>query len=240
MPTPENGGECRREAHRRAAPPRRGLCRGQRPCSLRAGRGDCRRAGRDARVPTGADGGALRRRRGAGDDRARDRRKARSSTRSPRWEYFFAAYSHAERGDFERAIADMNEGLAEQPDSPPLHYHLACIESQGRPTSTTQGDISTEHSSSIPLCASGPTRTRISLRSGVPRKPEPGRERAERRNGIGLRPRDDEQRAVRLHAERLDEQLQARRERERLVRLLAAEGDEIVRRRRARRSRRRA
>ena len=24
----------------------------------------------------------------------------------------------------------MNEGLAEQPDSPPLHYHLACIESR--------------------------------------------------------------------------------------------------------------
>ena len=46
------------------------------------------------------------------------------------WEYFFAAYSHAERGDFERAIADMNEGLAEQPDHPALHYHLACIESR--------------------------------------------------------------------------------------------------------------
>ncbi len=46
------------------------------------------------------------------------------------WEYFFAAYSHAERGDFDRAIADMNEGLAERPDSPPLHYHLACIESR--------------------------------------------------------------------------------------------------------------
>jgi tetratricopeptide (TPR) repeat protein len=44
------------------------------------------------------------------------------------WEYFFAAYSHAERGDFERAIADIQEGLAEQPDSAPLHYHLACIE----------------------------------------------------------------------------------------------------------------
>jgi tetratricopeptide (TPR) repeat protein len=46
------------------------------------------------------------------------------------WEYFFAAYSHAERGDFERAIADMNDGLAEQPDHPALHYHLACIESR--------------------------------------------------------------------------------------------------------------
>ena len=46
------------------------------------------------------------------------------------WEYFFAAYSRAEQGDFERAIADMNEGLAEQPDQPALHYHLACIESR--------------------------------------------------------------------------------------------------------------
>jgi tetratricopeptide (TPR) repeat protein len=46
------------------------------------------------------------------------------------WEYFFAAYSHAERGDFDRAVADIQEGLAEKPDSPPLHYHLACIESR--------------------------------------------------------------------------------------------------------------
>jgi tetratricopeptide (TPR) repeat protein len=46
------------------------------------------------------------------------------------WEYFFAAYSYADRGDFDRAIADLNEGLAEQPDSPALHYHLACIESR--------------------------------------------------------------------------------------------------------------
>ena len=46
------------------------------------------------------------------------------------WEYFFAAYSHAERGDFDRAIADIQEGLAEKPDSAPLHYHLACIESR--------------------------------------------------------------------------------------------------------------
>ena len=46
------------------------------------------------------------------------------------WEYFFAAYYHAERGDFDRAIADVQEGLAEKPDSAPLHYHLACIESR--------------------------------------------------------------------------------------------------------------
>ena len=46
------------------------------------------------------------------------------------WEYFFAAYSYADRGDLERAIANLNDGLAEQPDSPPLHYHLACIESR--------------------------------------------------------------------------------------------------------------
>jgi tetratricopeptide (TPR) repeat protein len=46
------------------------------------------------------------------------------------WEYFFAAYSHAERGDFDRAVADMEEGLAEQPDHPALHYHLACIQSR--------------------------------------------------------------------------------------------------------------
>jgi tetratricopeptide (TPR) repeat protein len=46
------------------------------------------------------------------------------------WEFFFAAYSHADRGDFDRAIADLNEGLAELPDHPALYYHLACIESR--------------------------------------------------------------------------------------------------------------
>ena len=46
------------------------------------------------------------------------------------WEFFFAAYAHADRGDFDRAIADLNEGLAELPDHPALYYHLACIESR--------------------------------------------------------------------------------------------------------------
>jgi tetratricopeptide (TPR) repeat protein len=46
------------------------------------------------------------------------------------WEFFFAAYSHADRGDFDRAIADLNEGLVELPDHPALYYHLACIESR--------------------------------------------------------------------------------------------------------------
>ena len=42
------------------------------------------------------------------------------------WEYFFTAYAIAE-DDFDGAIAELNAGLAEKPDHPPLHYHLACI-----------------------------------------------------------------------------------------------------------------
>ena len=43
------------------------------------------------------------------------------------WEYFFAAYARAEQGDHDAALAEIQAGLAEKPDSPPLTYHLACI-----------------------------------------------------------------------------------------------------------------
>ncbi|HUQ23558.1 MAG TPA: tetratricopeptide repeat protein [Gaiellaceae bacterium] len=42
------------------------------------------------------------------------------------WEYFFTAYDIAEN-DLDGAIDELNAGLAEKPDHPPLHYHLACI-----------------------------------------------------------------------------------------------------------------
>jgi len=42
------------------------------------------------------------------------------------WEYFFAAYAVADE-DLDRALAELEAGLAEKPDHPPLHYHLACI-----------------------------------------------------------------------------------------------------------------
>jgi tetratricopeptide (TPR) repeat protein len=42
------------------------------------------------------------------------------------WEYFFTAYAIAEK-DLDGAIDELNAGLAERPDHPPLHYHLACI-----------------------------------------------------------------------------------------------------------------
>jgi tetratricopeptide (TPR) repeat protein len=43
------------------------------------------------------------------------------------WEYFFAAYPKADAGDFEGAIAELDAGLAQKPDHPPLLYHRACI-----------------------------------------------------------------------------------------------------------------
>ena len=42
------------------------------------------------------------------------------------WEYFFAAYAYAE-GDPERALAEIDAGLAQKPDHPALFYHRACL-----------------------------------------------------------------------------------------------------------------
>jgi tetratricopeptide (TPR) repeat protein len=43
------------------------------------------------------------------------------------WEYFFAAYPKADAGDYEGALAELDAGLAQKPDHPPLLYHRACI-----------------------------------------------------------------------------------------------------------------
>lgn len=42
------------------------------------------------------------------------------------WERHFVAYAVLET-DPERAFREMAEGLAERPDHPPFHYHLACL-----------------------------------------------------------------------------------------------------------------
>ena len=42
------------------------------------------------------------------------------------WEWFFVAYAVAD-ADPERAVAELEAGLAGQPDNPALNYHLACI-----------------------------------------------------------------------------------------------------------------
>ena len=43
------------------------------------------------------------------------------------WEYFFAAYPKADAGDYDGALAELDDGLAQKPDHPPLLYHRACI-----------------------------------------------------------------------------------------------------------------
>ena len=45
------------------------------------------------------------------------------------WEYFFTAYGVVDE-DPERAIAEIQAGLAGRPDHAGLHYHLACIYSR--------------------------------------------------------------------------------------------------------------
>jgi len=43
------------------------------------------------------------------------------------WEYVFTAYAHADAGDVERGLAELDAGLAERPEHPPLLYHRACL-----------------------------------------------------------------------------------------------------------------
>jgi len=43
------------------------------------------------------------------------------------WEYFFAAYPKADAGDVVGALAELDAGLAQKPEHPPLLYHRACI-----------------------------------------------------------------------------------------------------------------
>jgi len=43
------------------------------------------------------------------------------------WEYFFAAYPKADAGDVDGALAELDAGLAQKPEHPPLLYHRACI-----------------------------------------------------------------------------------------------------------------
>jgi tetratricopeptide (TPR) repeat protein len=43
------------------------------------------------------------------------------------WEFFFAAYAYADAGDLERGLAELDAGLAEKPEHPPLLYHRACL-----------------------------------------------------------------------------------------------------------------
>ena len=43
------------------------------------------------------------------------------------WEYFFAASPRADAGDYEGALAELDEGLAQKANHPPLQYHRARI-----------------------------------------------------------------------------------------------------------------
>ncbi len=43
------------------------------------------------------------------------------------WEYFFSAYPKADAGDYGGALAELDAGLAQKPEHPPLLYHRACI-----------------------------------------------------------------------------------------------------------------
>ena len=47
------------------------------------------------------------------------------------WEYWFAAIPAARAGDYERAVAIVEEGLAARPENASLLYNLACYEALG-------------------------------------------------------------------------------------------------------------
>ncbi len=47
------------------------------------------------------------------------------------WEFVFAAYAYADGGDIERGLAELDAGLTERPEHPPLLYHRACLLARG-------------------------------------------------------------------------------------------------------------
>jgi tetratricopeptide (TPR) repeat protein len=47
------------------------------------------------------------------------------------WEHYFAAIPFVRAGDYDAAVAVVEEGLAEHPDNPSLLYNLACFEALG-------------------------------------------------------------------------------------------------------------
>lgn len=44
------------------------------------------------------------------------------------WEWWFAASPHRTRGEFDRGLEIVREGLAERPDDPERHFQVACYE----------------------------------------------------------------------------------------------------------------
>ena len=119
------------------------------------------RAGRLGRLPPRPDGEALRAGRGAKDDGAGGRRQA-GRARGLGLGVLLRRVRGRRRGP-ERAVAELEEGLAERPDHPALHYHLACIFARtGRLDEARRA--STALSSSIRSFGSGRTRTRTSCR----------------------------------------------------------------------------
>ena len=79
-------------------------------------------------------------------DRARVGGKP-GGARGSAWEYSFAALGDRRRGS-DRAVAELEAGLAEQPDNPALLYNLACSWRE-RDGSTPRERTSTARSSSI-------------------------------------------------------------------------------------------
>ena len=79
------------------------------------------------------------------------------------WEYFFTAYRASTRTPTGRSPSS-RRGLAEKPDHPALHYHLACIYAAAAAGSTRRGGALDRALELDPESSrSGPTRTRTWL-----------------------------------------------------------------------------
>ena len=79
------------------------------------------------------------------------------------------------RGSASDAVAELQAGLAEKPDHPGLHYHLACIYARAGTARRGARPRSTGRSSSTPSCRSGRTRTRTWSLYASPGRRRPGR-----------------------------------------------------------------
>ena len=143
------------------------------------------------------------------------------------WEYFFTAYGVVDE-DPDRAIAEIQAGLAEKPDHAglllPSGVHLLSRRPARRGRRGARpGARARSEASEVGGRGRGPR--------AATRRPEDVARRTlpERWNRIRVRTGDDEHCAVALAGERADEQVESERERERLVRLLAPERHQLLR-----------
>ena len=77
----------------------------------------------------------------AGHDRARDRRQAGPARDLGLGVLLRRLRRYADAGDHDGALAELDDGLAQKPDHPPLLYHRACIHASAGRLEEARGEL---------------------------------------------------------------------------------------------------